>query len=105
MSETPVHAAPEPGKEEPGGDPWAAFGYLVAGVLFYGAIGWVLSLWLHAAYWIPIGILVGAAFGMYMVFARFRLRPTDPVIAGPDPQEDEAARRTRPASDDRGETA
>jgi hypothetical protein len=64
-----------PDVEAPGGDPWAAFGYLVAGVAFYGAIGWALSVWLDATYWIPIGILVGAAFGMYMVFARYRVRP------------------------------
>lgn len=58
----------------PSGDPWAAFGYLVAGVLFYGAVGWGLSVWLHATYWIPIGILVGVGFGMYLVFSRYLVR-------------------------------
>jgi ATP synthase protein I len=55
-------------------DPWAAFGYLAAGVLFYGVVGWLLSLWLHHDYWIPIGLLVGLALGMYMVLARYRYR-------------------------------
>lgn len=96
MSETPVRAAHEPGDDQPGGDPWAAFGYLVAGVLFYGLIGWLLSIWLDATYWIPIGILVGAGFGMYMVFARYRVRT---------PETNDAPRTTRPDSDDRGETA
>lgn len=65
-----------PGSDAPApeGDPWAAFGYLVAGVAFYGALGWGLSVWLHADYWIPIGILVGIGLGMYMVFARYRFR-------------------------------
>jgi uncharacterized protein (DUF983 family) len=60
--------------DAPSGDPWAAFGYLVAGVLFYGALGWGLSVWLHATYWIPIGILVGTAFGLYLVFSRYLVR-------------------------------
>jgi ATP synthase protein I len=107
---------------EPDGDAWAAFGYIGAGVLFYGLIGFGLSVWLHAGYWIPIGILVGAGFGMFMVFARYRVRPTEPFPAdhglGAEGSNtstesdvsvtapiDEAARATRPASDDRGETA
>ncbi len=61
----------EPADESEGlGDPWAAFGYLVAGVAFYGLLGWGLSAWLHAIWLIPVGILVGAALGLYMVYAR-----------------------------------
>jgi ATP synthase protein I len=66
-------SSPEP--EEGSGDPWAAFGYLVAGVAVYGLIGWVLARWLHAPYLIPIGILVGAALGLYLVFARYGRTP------------------------------
>lgn len=82
----------------------------------YGAAGWGLSIWLNATYWIPIGILVGAGFGLYLVFARTLVRedkthqPTkDPSPTGseshPVSTSDDAARRSRPASDDRGETA
>ena len=109
-----MHSPPRPdAPDEGGGDPWAAFGYLVAGVLFYGFLGWLLSVWLHAEYWIPIGILVGAGFGMYMVFARYRLKAPEaqPRTTRSTPSQnrttsdDEAARTTRPDSDDRGETA
>lgn len=62
----------QPDVGEPSGDPYAAFGYLVAGPLFYGAIGWGLSGWLNAPYLLPIGILVGVGFGMYLVFVRYR---------------------------------
>ena len=93
-----------PDAEAPGGDPWAAFGYLVAGVVFYGGIGLAVSLWLHATYWIPIGILVGAGFGMYMVFARYRV--SDPKTAKTGtPIDDAAGPDNRPARDDRGESA
>jgi ATP synthase protein I len=109
-----MHSQPRPdAPDEGGGDPWAAFGYLVAGVLFYGFVGWLLSIWLHADYWIPIGILVGAAFGMYMVFARYSLKApkVEQRKASSTPStdrttsDDEAARTMRPDSDDRGETA
>ena len=75
------------GQPAPGGDPWAAFGYLVAGVAFYGGIGWVLSEWLNATYWIPVGILVGAGFGLYLVFSRYLLKPDNsPTSATSDSQ-------------------
>ncbi len=114
MNSPPGPNAPQQG----GADPWAAFGYLVAGVLFYGFVGWLLSIWLHAEFWIPVGILVGAAFGMYLVFAQLRLKApaAEHRTAGSTPTEhqdihdrmtsdDEAARTMRPDSDDRGETA
>jgi ATP synthase protein I len=105
MTETPVHSeAPGPGT--PGDDPWAAFGYLAAGVLFYGVLGWVVSWWLHAVYWIPIGIVVGIGLGTYMVFNRYRFHDdgSDPVASG-DPSPHNIGRTPRPASDDQGETS
>jgi F0F1-type ATP synthase assembly protein I len=109
-----MHSSPRPdAPDQGGGDPWAAFGYLVAGVLFYGVVGWLLSIWLHAEYWIPIGILVGAGFGMYLVFARFSVKApqNEHGTASSTPSKnrttphDEAARTMRPDGDDRGETA
>lgn len=64
----------EPPEERPisaGGDPWHAFGYLVSGVLFYGAIGWALDRWLGTWFLVVAGVLLGAALGTYMTFARF----------------------------------
>lgn len=104
-----MDGSPSPGAPAPDGDPWAAFGYLVAGVLAYGLLGWGLSVWLHARYWIPIGILVGAGFGLYLVFSRYSLRgPDKPDADEPGiqkPSHDDAARSKRPDSNDRGETA
>lgn len=77
---------------EGGGDPWAAFGYLVAGVGAYGLIGWGLSVWLHASYLIPVGILVGAALGLGRVFYAYRMRPED------DPNEKAQSTTHNPSS-------
>ncbi|MCU1690458.1 MAG: AtpZ/AtpI family protein [Pseudonocardiales bacterium] len=70
--------------EQGGADPWAAFGYLVAGVAFYGALGWGLGRWLNAPYLTPLGILVGIAFGMYLVFHEYlKSVPTDTPAPAP----------------------
>lgn len=62
---------------EGGGDPWAAFGYLVAGVGLYGLLGWGLGVWLNASYLTPIGIIVGAVLGLVLVYYQFGRGPGD----------------------------
>jgi ATP synthase protein I len=61
----------------PQGDPWHAFGALVAGVLLYGAIGWGLDRWLGTTFFVVIGILLGAGLGIYMTWKRFTPPPAD----------------------------
>lgn len=64
--------SPPPASDDrPKGDPWHAFGYIVAGVGVYGVLGWLADQWLGTTYLVAIGILVGAGFGIYMTFARF----------------------------------
>jgi ATP synthase protein I len=87
------------------GDPWAAFGYLVAGVGFYGFLGWGAGQWLHASYLTPIGLMLGMLFGMFMVFARYKYRGTDdsPTSARA-PIENDRSVEDPAKHDDRGET-
>ena len=68
-----------------GGDPWVAFGYLVAGIGFYGFVGWAIGRWLGVSYLTPLGIVLGAALGIYLVFRRY---------AGPPPSTDIPPNRT-----------
>jgi hypothetical protein len=68
---------PPAGTPKGGGDPWSAFGYLVAGVGLYGLLGWGLGTWLHASYLTPIGILVGAGLGLVMTYYQLA-RPPGP---------------------------
>ncbi len=58
----------EPPPQDPPGDPWAAFGYLVGGPVFYGGLGWLLDRWLETSYWFPIGLLFGIGLALYLVF-------------------------------------
>ncbi len=63
-------------RDSPQGDPWHAFGYLVAGVLLYGFVGFMLDRWWGTSFMVVIGILLGAGLALYQTFARFRA-PTD----------------------------
>ena len=62
---------PGPDPDQSRGDPWHAFGYLVAGVGVYGLIGWALDRWLGTTFLVVIGILFGAGLGIFMTWARF----------------------------------
>jgi len=64
-----------PRPSSPQGDPWHAFGYIVAGVLVYGALGWLADRWLGTSFLVAIGILLGAVLGIYMTVARFDALP------------------------------
>ena len=75
-------------EEKPKGDPWHAFGYIVAGVAFYGFLGWLADRWLGTRYLVALGILAGAALGLYLTFARFRPEQTAQLPQHPD-QDDE----------------
>jgi F0F1-type ATP synthase assembly protein I len=58
--------------EKPKGDPWHALGYVVSGVAFYGLLGWLADRWLGTNFLVAVGIVVGAALGIYLTLARFQ---------------------------------
>lgn len=76
MSQQEPSAGPQ--EERPQGDPWHAFGYIVSGVAIYGFLGWLVDQWLETEFVVAIGIIVGAALGIYLTFSRFnRAQPSD----------------------------
>ncbi|MCU1657830.1 MAG: hypothetical protein JWO57_2486 [Pseudonocardiales bacterium] len=89
-----------------GGDPWSAFGYLVAGVGVYGLIGWGLGVWLHASYLTPVGILLGAVLGLALVFYQFGRAPgaDDDALSTKKSLEPGPPPPGQSTDDDRGET-
>jgi F0F1-type ATP synthase assembly protein I len=50
---------------------WSIIGTLVAGVLAWGAIGWLLDRWLGTEFRVAVGILVGAAAAFYLIIKRY----------------------------------
>jgi F0F1-type ATP synthase assembly protein I len=51
---------------------WAVTGTLVAGILVWGGVGYLLDRWL-GFHWLflPIGMLVGVGASIYLVYLRY----------------------------------
>lgn len=49
----------------------AVIGYLLAGPLGFGVLGWLLDLWLGTAFLLPVGVMVGMALSMYTIWVRY----------------------------------
>jgi ATP synthase protein I len=64
---------PEQPRKSGGGSDivWSIIGTLVAGVLAWGAIGWLLDRWLGTEFLVAVGILVGAAGAFYLIIRRY----------------------------------
>lgn len=63
----------EPPREPPGRGAdvvWSIIGTLIAGVLAWGFIGWLLDQWLGTSYLVAVGIIVGMAGAMYLIIKR-----------------------------------
>ena len=49
---------------------WSIIGTLVAGVLAWGGIGWLLDQWLDTNFLVAVGIVVGMAGAFYLIIKR-----------------------------------
>lgn len=73
-------------------DGWSAMSHLMAGVLLWGGIGWAAARWLGVPALTGLGIVVGAALGVLLVYVRYgkpRSQP-DPAGSGPIDQRQHA---------------
>lgn len=52
-------------------DGYHVLSYLVAGLLFYGGLGWLGDRWLQTGFLLPIGLIVGTVLSIYMIYNRF----------------------------------
>jgi len=58
---------------------WISFSHLVAGIGLYAGLGWLLGSWLgNRPLFIAVGVLIGTAFSLYLVFARLGVRRSEP---------------------------
>lgn len=44
---------------------------LASGLLLYGGLGWLADRWLQTTVWLPVGIILGTAAGLYLVVVKF----------------------------------
>lgn len=50
---------------------WSVFSYLIAGMVAYGAIGWVIGKAVHVSLLFPVGMMVGLAVSVGYVIYRY----------------------------------
>ena len=51
---------------------WDVIGLLLAGIIVWGAVGWLLDLWLDLRYlFLPIGMVLGVSLALWMVYLRY----------------------------------
>jgi ATP synthase protein I len=53
------------------GSGYTIFSYLIAGMLAYGGIGWVIGHFTHVSLLFPIGMLVGLAISVGWIIYRY----------------------------------
>ena len=56
------------------GEGWTIFSYLIAGMLAYGGIGWLIGHAVHMQILFPVGMLVGLAISLGWIIYRYGLR-------------------------------
>lgn len=44
---------------------------LIAGLVFYGGLGWLADSLLHTKMWLPVGLILGTVLGIYLVIKRY----------------------------------
>ena len=50
---------------------WNVVSYLISGPVMFAGIGWALDSWLGTEFLVPVGILVGMAVSLYLVWFRY----------------------------------
>jgi ATP synthase protein I len=67
----PGSAQDGPGDQVTMGTGWNVFSYLIAGMLAYGGIGWVIGHFTHISLLFPIGMLVGLTISICWIIYRY----------------------------------
>lgn len=55
----------------PNEDGLVALSYILAGLLFYGGLGWLGDHFLNTTWLLPVGLIVGLVFSIYLITKRY----------------------------------
>ena len=64
---------PEQGRSGPSGheDGMAVLAYILAGVIFYGGLGWAGDYFFKTSWLLPVGLIVGLVTSLYLIIKRY----------------------------------
>ncbi len=51
-------------------DGWAIMSYMIAGMVLYGGIGWLVGRWTGISVFFPVGMILGIAFSIVLIIYR-----------------------------------
>jgi ATP synthase protein I len=51
-------------------DGWAIMSYMLAGMILYGGIGWLVGHWTGIPVLFPVGMILGLAFSIVLIIYR-----------------------------------
>jgi len=55
---------------------WSVIGTLLAGIVVWGGVGWLLDRWLRFdGLFLPIGMLLGVGVSIYVIYVRYGRHP------------------------------
>jgi ATP synthase protein I len=79
---------------------WTIASYPIAGLIAYGAIGWLLARVTHVQLLFPLGMVLGIAISVWYVIYRYG-RQGAGQPQGDESQEDDSRRKTKGMTGDR----
>jgi ATP synthase protein I len=64
---------PAPKQQQPprADEGWRVFSNMIAGMILYGGVGWLIGHWTHIPILFPLGMLLGLALALLMIIFRF----------------------------------
>ena len=62
--------SPKPQPQGPG-DGYVIIAYLLSGMILWGGVGWLVDRWLNTGLFVLVGLLIGAAASVYLVYVRY----------------------------------
>ncbi|MFC6359868.1 hypothetical protein [Luteococcus peritonei] len=54
-----------------GEDGMVVLSYTLSGILLYGGLGWLGAKYLHQTWMLPVGLILGLGFSIYLIVKRF----------------------------------
>jgi len=59
------------GRRKGENDAWSAFSLVVSGIVVWGGVGYLLSVWLGVRLLLPVGLVVGMGAALLLVWLRY----------------------------------